>query len=111
MFCEFFLVDILHPIAQPRTFVPRALLYIDGGFDVSPDGKTLCACAEYWLPEGVDNAMELLQQEERVDDDESDDEEEAEIAIDIDADGSTKITMLPPLPPLPPEAPLALVPP
>lgn len=49
---------------QPRTFVPRALLYNDGGFDVSPDGKTLCACAEYWLPEGVNSAMELMRKEE-----------------------------------------------
>jgi hypothetical protein len=40
--------------------VPRALLYNDGGFDVSADGKTLCACAEYWLPDGVNNAMDLL---------------------------------------------------
>lgn len=51
-------------VVQPRTFVPRALLYNDGGFDVSPDGKTLCCCAEYWLPDGVDSAMELLQREE-----------------------------------------------
>lgn len=51
-------------ILQPRTFLPRALLYNDGGFDVSPDGKSLCACAEYWLPEGVNNAMELVHQEE-----------------------------------------------
>mmetsp|Transcript_12261 Transcript_12261/g.20315 ORF Transcript_12261/g.20315 Transcript_12261/m.20315 type:complete len:397 (-) Transcript_12261:302-1492(-) len=49
---------------QPRTVVPRALLYNDGGFDVSPDGKTLCACAEYWLPDGVNNAMELLNKEQ-----------------------------------------------
>lgn len=48
------------PIGNPRNFVPRALLYNDGGFDVSPDGKTLCACAEYWLPDGVDNATDLL---------------------------------------------------
>ena len=34
----------------------RALLYNNGGFDVSQDGKTLCACAEYWLPDGVNNA-------------------------------------------------------
>ena len=46
---------------------------------MSPDGKSLCACAEYWLPEGVDNAMELLQREERCDDDESDDEAESDI--------------------------------
>ena len=53
-------------VLQPRTFVPRALLYNDGGFDVSPDGKTLCACAEYWLPDGVDSAMELLVKEEEA---------------------------------------------
>jgi hypothetical protein len=58
------LVIIVIGVYQPRTFVPRALLYNDGGFDVSPDGKTLCACAEYWLPEGVKNAMELLHREE-----------------------------------------------
>jgi len=33
----------------------------------------LCACAEYWLPEGVNNAMDLLQKEE--DTDASDDDE------------------------------------
>jgi hypothetical protein len=54
------------PILQPRTFVPRALLYNDGGFDVSPDGKKLCVCAEYWLPDGVDNVMEQLHHEERL---------------------------------------------
>ena len=64
---------------QPRCFVPRALLYNDGGFDVSPDGKTLCACAEYWLPEGIDNATELLHPKRRrwdngdCDDDDDDD--------------------------------------
>ena len=40
-------------------------MYNDGGFDVSPDGKTLCACAEYWLPEGVDNATDLLHPPEK----------------------------------------------
>ena len=44
--------------------VPRALLYNDGGFDVSPDGKTICACAEYWLPDGVNSAMELLRRDD-----------------------------------------------
>ena len=58
---------MLHRLLQPRNFVPRALLYNDGGFDVSPDGKTLCACAEYWLPEGVDNATDLLHPPERDD--------------------------------------------
>lgn len=61
-------VLIIYLYFQPRTFVPRALLYNDGGFDVSPDGKTLCACAEYWLPEGIDNAMDLLVQEEAGED-------------------------------------------
>ena len=45
-------------------------MYNDGGFDVSPDGKTLCACAEYWLPEGVDNATDLIHPPERDDEDE-----------------------------------------
>jgi len=47
---------------QPRTFVPRALLYNDGGFDISPDGKTLCVCAEYWLPDGLNSAVDILDQ-------------------------------------------------
>lgn len=46
--------------------MPRALLYNDGGFDVSPDGSVLCACAEYWLPDGVNSAMELLEKEEQL---------------------------------------------
>jgi activator-of-BECN1-regulated-autophagy protein 1 len=53
--------------------VPRALLYNDGGFDVSPDGNKICACAEYWLPDGVDNAMDLLETE--IDDDDNDDDD------------------------------------
>jgi activator-of-BECN1-regulated-autophagy protein 1 len=44
-----------------RTFVPRALLYNDGGFDVSPDGSMLCGCAEIFLPDGVDSAMEIIE--------------------------------------------------
>lgn len=61
-------------------FVPRALLYNDGGFDVSPDGKTICACAEYWLPDGVKNAMELLEyQNEQEDNDE----------VNIEGDGTS----------------------
>ena len=31
---------------------------------MSPDGKVLCACAEYWLPTNVDNAMTLLRKEQ-----------------------------------------------
>ncbi len=48
-----------------RTFLPRALLYNDGGFDVSRDGRTLCGCAELWLPFGVDSAAELIEKEEK----------------------------------------------
>jgi hypothetical protein len=49
--------------------VPRVLLYNDGGFDVSPDGRKLCACAEFWLPDGVNSASELLQREQLAFDD------------------------------------------
>lgn len=49
-----------------RTFVPRALLYNDGGFDVSPDGRMLCGCAEYWLPDGVNSAMELIEKKDEL---------------------------------------------
>jgi len=45
-------------LSNPRTFLHRALLYNDGGFDVSPDGKMLCGCAEIFLPHGVKSAME-----------------------------------------------------
>lgn len=48
-------------LANPRTLIPRVLLYNDGGFDLSRDGMVLSACAEYWLPEGVNSAMELIQ--------------------------------------------------
>jgi activator-of-BECN1-regulated-autophagy protein 1 len=49
---------------KPRTFVPRALLYNDGGFDVDVSGNVLCVCAELFLPDGVNNAMELLHKEQ-----------------------------------------------
>jgi hypothetical protein len=45
---------------------------------VSPDGLTVCACVEFWLPDGIDNAMDLLQKEEGLygaDADEPDSEE------------------------------------
>jgi WD40 repeat protein len=48
-------------LANPRILIPRVLLYNDGGFDLSRDGMVLSACAEYWLPEGVNSAMELIQ--------------------------------------------------
>lgn len=47
-----------------RTFLPRALLYNDGGFDISADGKRLCGCADLWLPFGVNSAAELIEREE-----------------------------------------------
>ena len=65
--------------------MPRALLYNDGGFDVSPDGTTLCCCAEYWLPDGVHSAMELLLREETID--ESIDEHE----IKTETEGSSNL--------------------
>ena len=49
---------------KPRTFVPRALLYNDGGFDLDFSGNVLCVCAELFLPDGVNNAMELLHKEQ-----------------------------------------------
>ena len=48
-------------LANSRILIPRVLLYNDGGFDLSRDGMVLSACAEYWLPEGVNSAMELIQ--------------------------------------------------
>lgn len=48
-----------------RSFLPRALLYNDGGFDLSRDGKKLCGCAELWLPYGVNSAAELIEKEEK----------------------------------------------
>lgn len=48
-----------------RSFLPRALLYNDGGFDISKDGKKLCGCAELWLPYGVNSAAELIEKEEK----------------------------------------------
>ena len=48
-------------LANPRVIIPRVLLYNDGGFDISKDGTVLSACAEYWLPDGVNSANELIQ--------------------------------------------------
>ena len=59
------------------------MLYNDGGFDLSQDGKVLAACAEYWLPNGVNNAMELLQSQQHIDD-------ERENSIDGDGECRAK---------------------
>ena len=65
-------------------------MYNDGGFDVSPDGKTLCACAEYWLPEGVDNATDLLHplQNDDFEDDDSDSYSDSSIGDETERDNS-----------------------
>lgn len=42
------------------------MLYNDGGFDVSRDGKILSACADFWLPDGIDSAMELIKSQQRI---------------------------------------------
>lgn len=47
-----------------RTLLPRAILYNDGGLDVSADGKQLCGCAEYWLPFDKNSIMEHIEEEE-----------------------------------------------
>jgi len=54
-------------LSNSRTFLHRALLYNDGGFDVSPDGKMLCGCAEFFLPHGVKSAMEKTDDHEDKD--------------------------------------------
>ena len=42
------------------------LLNNDGGFDVSGGGRMLCCCAEYWLPDGVNSAMDLIEKRTRT---------------------------------------------
>ena len=42
------------------------LLYNDGGFDLSKDGTILSACADFWLPDGVDNAMDLVRSQQQM---------------------------------------------
>ena len=51
---------------QPRTIIPRVLLYNDGGFDISKDGMVLSACAEFWLPDGIESATELLDSQQQI---------------------------------------------
>ena len=41
----------------------RALLYNDGGFDVSADGTKMCACVEYWIEDGIDDKNALIARE------------------------------------------------
>ena len=51
-------------ISNTRTVLTEALLYNDGGFDISPDGKTLCGCARIVLKEGFNSYMEMIEHEE-----------------------------------------------
>ena len=39
-------------------------MYNDGGFDIDFSGNVLCVCAELFLPDGVNNGMELLHKEQ-----------------------------------------------
>lgn len=48
------------------------MLYNDGGFDLSADGKVLSACADFWLPGNVDSVMDLLESQQQMEDDEHD---------------------------------------
>ena len=41
----------------------RALLYNDGGFDVSADGTKMCACVEYWIEDGITDKNALIAKE------------------------------------------------
>lgn len=65
-------------IANPRTIIPRVLLYNDGGFDLSTDGKVLSACADFWLPEGVDNVMELIHSQQKKEEEEEEERQKLE---------------------------------
>jgi len=59
-------LDMERASSNPRVFVSRALLYNDGGFDLSPCGKFLVCCADIWLPFRMNNAMELYSIEEQL---------------------------------------------
>jgi len=53
-------------LRNAQIIVERALLYNDGGFDVSPDGKMLCGCAEFFLPHGVESVIDEKNSKERT---------------------------------------------
>jgi activator-of-BECN1-regulated-autophagy protein 1 len=57
-------------LTNVRKVIPRVLLYNDGGFDISYDGKTLCACAEYLLPYGKDSIMDMPEHQKDAESDE-----------------------------------------
>ena len=61
---------------------------------MSPDGKVLCACAEYWLPDGVNNVIDLLETEEILflkENEDTDPEYAAE--VDISSPATMKSTL------------------
>ncbi|KAL7543307.1 hypothetical protein ACHAWF_007361 [Thalassiosira exigua] len=73
-------------LCNPRMIIPRVLLYNDGGFDLSRDGKTLAACADFWLPDGVDSAMELVRSQQQLEDE--DEERHRLSSANGDGDGT-----------------------
>mmetsp|Transcript_12466 Transcript_12466/g.17938 ORF Transcript_12466/g.17938 Transcript_12466/m.17938 type:complete len:726 (+) Transcript_12466:168-2345(+) len=60
------LLDMQRATTNPRMFVSRALLYNDGGFDISPCGQFLVCCADIWLPVRMNTAMELYSIDEAL---------------------------------------------
>ena len=65
------------------------MLYNDGGFDLSQDGKVLSACADFWLPDGIDNAMDLIESRHQMDDEAPQEE------LSSDDDGRNNLTSSP----------------
>lgn len=45
-------------LSSSRTLLLRVILYNDGCFDVSPNGKIMCGCTELFLPNSVKSVME-----------------------------------------------------
>ena len=85
-------LDMERGTLNARMFVSRALLYNDGGFDVSPCGRYLVCCADIWLPFGMDCAMELYSMEEQLQNsihdlpDDEDDDAQDEENMDLDSE-------------------------
>jgi len=71
-----------------RIIIPRVLLYNDGGLDVSYDGKTVCACAEYLLPYGTECVMDMPENRKHDDSDDEDDDEKEEDKMESDSMGA-----------------------
>merc|ERR1712151_1258313 len=84
--------DAQSVLTNVRTLVSRALLYNDGGFDVSPDGTKLCACAEYWLPNNVTCATDLFPKDDYYipNDDSNEDDVHDEDLQNMDCNNSDK---------------------